>query len=111
MAAFYEAVDRQFAKDRSQEAIIQFVALARSRNDDTVQEIDPVLAERLILDVFEDSSFDGYSRQETAGTRLFLLGALVQKAAFSDRELNAFLAKSRKLADRWLEQGDSPEVR
>jgi hypothetical protein len=110
-AAFVEAVNRQFAKDHSRSAIIQFVALARSRNDDTVQEIDPALAEGLILDVFEDSSLDEYSRQERASTRQFLLVALVHKATFNDRDLNAFLAKSRKLADHWLEQDDPAEGR
>jgi hypothetical protein len=63
----------------------------------------------LILDVFEDTSTNEYSRAERIKTRQFLLTALVSRAGFNDRELNAFLAKSRKLADRWLEQGDPAE--
>jgi hypothetical protein len=108
-AAFFEAADRNLAKDHSREAIIEFVAWARSWSDNAVQEIDPDLAERLILDVFEDTSTSEYSRAERIKTRQFLLTALVSRAGFNDRELNAFLAKSRKLADRWLEQGDPAE--
>jgi hypothetical protein len=37
-AAFFEAADRNFAKDHSREAIIEFVAWARSRSDNAVQE-------------------------------------------------------------------------
>jgi hypothetical protein len=110
-AAFFEAVDRQFAKDHSRKAIIQFVAWARTRSDAAAREIDPELAERLILDVFEDRSTDEYSREEKLTTRRFLLAALVIRADFNDRDLNAFLAKSRKLADRWLEQDDPVEGR
>jgi hypothetical protein len=48
-------------------------------------------------------------REEKLATRRFLLAALVIRADFNDWDLNAFLAKSRKLADHWLSEEDPAE--
>jgi hypothetical protein len=100
-AAFFEAADRRFAEDHSREMMVQFVASARARSDDASQRIDPLLAERMLLGVFDDVSTDGHSDQAIVETQMLLLAALVSEAALNDSNLDAFLAESRKLADRW----------
>jgi hypothetical protein len=100
-AAFFEAADRRFAADHGKETVVQFVAAARSRSDDAAQQIDPLLAERMIVGVFEDGSTDGHSNQTIVETQMLLLAALISDASFNDSDLDSFLAESRKLADRW----------
>jgi hypothetical protein len=100
-AAFFEAADRRFTPDHSRETIVQFVASARARSDDAARQIDPLLAERMIRGVFEDAADDGHSGQELVETQVLLLAAIVSEAAFTDSDLDSFLAAGRKLADRW----------
>src|SRR4051794_8988428 len=54
-AAFFEAVDRRFAKNGTRADVIEFVADVRARSDN-LGEIDALTAERLIRAVLGDGS-------------------------------------------------------
>jgi hypothetical protein len=98
--AFARAVQRRFGTPHQPADVIEFVADARSRSDRVAQEIDPRIAERVILMVLGDGSVADVSKTTLASTQLLLLGALVADEHFDDAGLDAFLASSRKLADQ-----------
>jgi hypothetical protein len=101
-AGFFEAADRRFAAGHTDAEIIEFVAAARATSAGTAEKIDPRLAERMIRGVFEDEPIDDVTGQTTVETQVLLLAAMVAEARLDGTELDAFLAESRKMADRWI---------
>jgi hypothetical protein len=101
-AAFFLAADRRFARAHTRAEITEFVAAARATSADAAQQIDPRLAERMISAVFEDEDMHDVPGQTLLETQVMLLAALVSEAWPDAAELDAFLADSRKLADRWI---------
>jgi len=101
-AAFFEAADRRFAKGHGRAEVTEFVAWARASSDGAAEQIDPGLAERMIRGVFESESIGDVSSQVVVETQLLLLAALISEARFGATELDAFMAESRELADRWI---------
>lgn len=104
-AAFFVAVLHGFRDDNRQGQVIEFVAKVRSRSEQLADDVDPRIAERLILGVFDG---DGEEIPDvTAWTefryQLVLLAAFVADQRLDDAELDGFLAKSRALADGWLQ--------
>jgi hypothetical protein len=98
-AAFFEAVDRRFAKTGTPSDVIDFVADVRSRSDRLAEEIDPTVAERLIRSCLTDEDVDDLNDETRAGTMIVLLGGLVADEQFDAEGLDAFLADARKLAN------------
>ena len=100
-AGFFEAADRHFTAGHTRAEIAEFVAAARATSADTAEKIDPRIAERMIRGVFEDENIDDVTGQTVVETQVLLLVALVAEARLDAPELDAFLAESRKLAERW----------
>jgi|SRR5215211_2115827 len=101
-AAFYEAVDRRFGKSHTLADVIQFVADARTRFDESGQDVDSRAAERLVLAVLGEGSVDDLDDSTVARTQMVLLADLVAQANLDDNGLDEFLSYSRKLADRTM---------
>jgi hypothetical protein len=100
-AAFFLAADRRFASGHAKADIVEFVAWARSSSASAADQIDPLLAERMIRGVFEDEDLHDVSGQALLETQVMLLAALVGERRPDGAELDSLLADSRKLADRW----------
>lgn len=100
-AAFTLAVDRRFAKRGDAAAVMEYVADVRSRTDGT-SEIDPRVAERLILAVYTDEQVRDIDVRERYETQILLLAALVIDAQMDSSVVDDFLGHARKLADKWL---------
>lgn len=100
-AAFFEAADRRFASSHAKADIVEFVASARASSASAAEQIDPTIAERMIRGVFADEDMHDVPGQTLLETQVMLLAALVAEARLGTAELAAFMADSRKLADRW----------
>jgi hypothetical protein len=101
-AAFVVAVPRRFARDVSRAEVIEFVGNVRSRSPQAADQIDPVIAERVILGLFNDDSLDDVDVRRSFEAQLLLMVAIVGDEHLDDAGLDAFLAEVRKLADEWL---------
>jgi hypothetical protein len=100
-AAFFTAAGERFPEGSPRADIIEYVADVRARSDRTA-EIDPVTAERLLLAVSTDEEIDDIDARISFQTQGFLLAALIGDASLDGQQLDDFMARSRRLADRWL---------
>lgn len=101
-AAFCEAVARRFADGSTRKDVVEFVGDVRSRIDNIADEIDPLVAERLILAVYTDEQIADIEKNTRYATQALLLAALISDEHLDTNELDNFMAQARKLADRWL---------
>jgi hypothetical protein len=101
-AAFCTAVDRRFTEDSSIAEIVNFVADVRTRHLKNPDEIDPRVAERLIVAVYTDEQIGDLSLEAKFQTQFLLLYALVIDEQYDESALDKFLSEARKLADDWL---------
>jgi hypothetical protein len=101
-AAFVTAVERRFARDVSPGEVIEFVGSVRSTSPHVADQVDPVIAERVIMGVFNDDSLDDVEVRKSFETQLIPMAAIIGDEQLDDAGLDAFLAKARKLADAWL---------
>lgn len=100
-SAFFKAAYRKFSKNSNSSSVVEFVGSLRT-NYDLVEEINPDIAERLLLATFTDAQIDDIDDQTKGEHYLILLIALIKEAELSGTELDAFLSDARGLADRWL---------
>jgi hypothetical protein len=100
-AAFSLATDRRFAADGDRAQVIEYVASVRSTTESTA-ELDPRVAERLLLSVYTDEQINDIDVGVRYETQILLLAALVADAQFDKPDLDMFLARARRLADKWL---------
>lgn len=100
-AAFFLAAEGRFPEGTPAAEIIDYVADIRSRTDRTAG-IDPITAERVLLAVSTDEEIGDIDRRTSFQTQLVLLAALIGDAGLDAQELDHFMLRSRKLADRWL---------
>ena len=96
------AVERRFARDVNPGEVIEFVGSVRSTSPHVADKVDPVIAERVIMGVFNDDSLDDIGVRKSFETQLILMAAIIGDEQLDDAGLDAFLAKARKLADAWL---------
>ncbi|WP_433479109.1 hypothetical protein ACQPZP_20000 [Spirillospora sp. CA-142024] len=102
-AAFFEAVDRKFiindtAADEAE--IIEFIAYQRSAHPIAAEQLDPSVAEDVILHALGKGSIGEDVDAETLlGTKILLLAALIGEADLGEAELEKFLVKARSEAD------------
>ena len=101
-AAFFEAAHRRFGEGYEKGDIVQFVAAARARFDPTGDQLDPVVAENLILSALKDEPLDGLNEGTVAQLQVVLLGALIADENLDDAGLDEFMADARELADEWV---------
>jgi hypothetical protein len=101
-AAFFEAVDRRFAKDGTVADVIEFVAGLRARLGDNADEVDPDVAERLIRDALGDGTTEDLDEETIVATKVMLLTALISDMQLGGARLDEFMATSRELGDRLM---------
>jgi hypothetical protein len=101
-AAFMVAVERRFARDVDPGQVIEFVGDVRLNSPQVADQVDPVIAERVIMAVFTGKSPDDIDARKSWEAQLLLMAAVVGGEHFDDAGLDAFLADARKLADQWL---------
>jgi hypothetical protein len=101
-AAFVVAVQRCFPRDVTAEQVIQFVGDIRSRFPQSANEVDPVIAERLIMGVFNDDYLEDIDRRKSFEVQSVLMVFIIYDENLDDAGLDAFLAEARKLADQWI---------
>ena len=100
-AAFSLATDRRFAADSDRAQVIEYVASVRSTTE-SMAEIDPRVAERLLLAVYTDEPINDIDVRVRYETQILLLAALVADAQLDKTDFDTFLAQARSLADKWL---------
>jgi hypothetical protein len=64
--------------------------------------MDPLIAERFLRTIVTDEKVGDVDPRASFRTQLLLLGALIADARPDDGELDHFMTRARKLADRWL---------
>lgn len=101
-AAFVTAVQRRFARDVSPGEVIEFVGDVRSRSSHFAGQVDPVIAERVIMAVFNGDSLDDLDARKSFEAQSVLMVAIIYDENLDDARLDAFLAEARKMADEWL---------
>jgi hypothetical protein len=102
-AAFFEAVDRRFAKDGTVADVIDFVGDVRSRSEELSDAIDPRIAERLIRHALGDGSIGDIGDETMGSTQMLLLVALIADEQLDDAGLDEFMTEVRAVADEWTE--------
>ena len=105
-AAFALAADRRFPDGTTEADVITWVGDIRSRTEGAAAAINPRLAERLILAflaVEEPADIDPRTKFQT---RLLLLAGLIAEADPDPDSLSIFMARARRLADKWLRRPD-----
>jgi hypothetical protein len=102
--AFAHAVRRRFGGGFTFAEVVQFVASERLRLDDPEGDIDPGVAERLILTVLGRGSADGMDEDAKGFAQLSLLIALVRDENLDDAGLDQFLEEARKVANASIER-------
>jgi hypothetical protein len=102
-AAFTCAVHRRFGGGHTFPEIVQFVAAERLRLDDPNGDIDPAIAERLILTVLGVGSVEGTDEDAKGFAQQSLLIALVRDEDLDDAGLDQFLEEARNVAAASIE--------
>jgi hypothetical protein len=101
-AAFFEAVDRRFAKPGTTTAdIIKYVADVRARSARASDALDPRAAERVIRHALGDGSIRDLDDDTVIGAQIVILSALIADEQLDASGLDQFMAEARKLADQW----------
>ncbi|MEV5710271.1 hypothetical protein [Actinoallomurus sp. NPDC052274] len=101
-AGLFEAVDRRFAKGATRAQVVDYVGDVRSRSERLSEEIDPQVAERLIMHSLGEGSIDDIDDGIVVHTQLLLLIALVGDERLDDAGLDKFMATTRALGNRLL---------
>jgi hypothetical protein len=100
-AAFTVAVIDHFPEGTPEAEVIEYVGDVRARTEGAAN-IDPTLAERLILSVTRDGELGDIDPRASLQAQLILLAALIADASPDEAALDRFMARARRLADRWL---------
>lgn len=98
-AAFYEAVHRRFGRAYTTASVIHFVASARARFDSPEDDIDPVVAERLVLAALGNGSAGDMDDEAKARAQMSLLMALIFDENLNDAGLDEFMRDARMVAE------------
>src|SRR5712691_4489552 len=96
-AAFCVAAERRFPEGSTRANVIEFVGDARSRTE-RLAEVDPLVAERVILSVVSDERIGDIDPRMSFETQVLLLAAMTADARYDAVGLEEFLAESRELA-------------
>jgi hypothetical protein len=101
-AGFLEAVERRFVgKGLTRGAVVEFVADVRSRSADIGEDLDPRVAERLILAALGKGSIEDIEGKTVVYTQMILLTMLVHDENLDDDALDEFMGAVRATAEEW----------
>lgn len=102
-AAFVGAVERRFDGSAPRDAIIEFVAELRSRDEQIAERLAPDVVERMIAAVFDDDVDTSDVDAETSvGVQMGVLALVVAQQQPDGAALEEFLDESRKFANEIL---------
>jgi hypothetical protein len=101
-AGFFEAADRRFANGGIRADVVDYVGAVRSRSERLANDIDPAVAERLIMHVLGEGSTADLPDESVVAHQFYMLVALVGDERMDDTALDDFLTTARALADKWL---------
>lgn len=101
-AGFFEAVDRRFAKGGTRADVIEYVADIRSRSERLTDQVDPQVAERLIMHSLGEGSIDDLGDKIVVHTQLIILIALIGDEELNGGDLDKFIATARVLGNRLI---------
>lgn len=101
-AAFFEAVDRRFAKNGADADVVEFVGSVRSRSERLANELDPGIAERLIRHSLGEGSISDVDDDTVVRTQIVLLAGLIADEQLDNAGLDEFMATARMLGDRLM---------
>jgi hypothetical protein len=101
-AAFFEAVDRRFAKSGADADVVEFVGSVRARSERLGDELDPHTAERLIHHSLGRGSIADLRDETVVNTQIVLLAGLISDEQLDDAGLDEFMATARGLGDRLM---------
>jgi hypothetical protein len=102
---FYLAVDRHFKRPADAGEIVRFVADIRAWIGDESPGIDPVVAERLIRSVLDESTeidTNALDQEMLGRIETAVVHTVLTRSNMSDAELDAFFAEAVKLASARL---------
>lgn len=102
--AFLLAARAQF-RGKNRTDMVEWVANVRVERDPNGQ-IDPNVAERLILWTFDKASVDDLDVKTIDGHQTVMLSLLVDEQGFDDTGLDAFLQQVREETDAALSKGE-----
>lgn len=105
--AFVEAVERHFAEDNGNAAIVEYVGDVRSRYNGFDELLDPTTTERVIAGVFTKDFLSDIDQKAQAETEFTLLWALIEDARLDEAGLDRYLEDARKFAEDALAGGAS----
>ncbi|RFS82650.1 hypothetical protein D0T12_24665 [Actinomadura spongiicola] len=105
-AGLFEAIQRRFVKDgkvADRSEVIDFIATVRARSESSPDEVNPDVAERIILHALGQGSLSGIDSSAITRHQIILLAGLVAQARYNEAELNAFMRKICADAEEMLE--------
>jgi hypothetical protein len=101
-AAFVVAVQRRFGAEANRSDVIEFVGSARARGSEVADQVDPEIAERVIMAFYTGQSLDDIDPRTSWEHQMILMAAIIAGEHLDDDGLDSFLDEARKLADQWL---------
>lgn len=102
-ALFATTVYRRFGENPKRDAIIDFVAELRARDDVLAERLPPEPTERLINMIFNDKvKTDDIPRQQAIDIRMGVLTAIIRDANPDGAVIDRILEDSRELANGLL---------
>lgn len=84
----------------SQADVVEFVSDTRSRSPHFADQVDPVIAERVLMAAITGESLDDVDPRTSYEAQGVLMTAIVADERLDDARLDVFLAEARKLADK-----------
>lgn len=101
IAAFLRAVPQKFSKDSTRDEIIEYVAAVRSRAD-SLTEIDPNAAERMITSVFTGESTRDIDSNMKVEIQVLFATTIINDRGIEGQLFDDFIASARSLANELL---------
>jgi hypothetical protein len=105
-AGMFEAAEKRFIRNGKyapNNEVVSYIAEVRSRNEAAAEDLNPAIAERVLLTALDQGDTDGIDADTVVMAQLLLMAALVGDEEYSEAELDEFLKQVRRTADEWLE--------
>lgn len=100
-AAFTLATEQRFPPPVTLADLIRYVADVRSRTPSAAENVDPKIAERLLLAALTDDSISDLDGKAIGVNQSILLVAMVADKGLDPAGLEEFIEEARELANEW----------